>query len=104
MPMRTATITAIVTLRMRAAMTAANAADTSNVTVAGSRVTTGAARMPARPARNVATTQTPAATGEGFVPESDVIARESTIARTVSPASVKRRTNAPATTIATTHA
>ena len=61
---------------------------------------TGAARMPARPARNVETTHTPAAMRDGLLPDSEVIASESTIARTLSPASVKRRISAPTTTIA----
>ncbi len=65
---------------------------------------TGAARMPTSPARNVATIHTPAAMRDGLLPDSDVIASESTIARTLSPASVKRRISAPSTTMASTHA
>ena len=36
---------------------------------------------------------------DGLLPDSDVIASESTIARTLSPASVKRRIRAPSTTM-----
>ena len=56
---------------------------------------TGAARIPTSPARNIATTHTPAAIRDGLLPDSDVIASESTIARTLRPASVKRSTSAP---------
>src|SRR5262249_42993215 len=49
-------------------------------------------------------TQTPAAMRDGLLPESDVIASESTIARTHNPASVNRNTIAPTTTIAMTQA
>ena len=65
---------------------------------------TGAARIPDSPARNIETIHTPAAIRDGSLPDSDVIASESTIARTLSPASVKRSTSAPSTTIASTHA
>ena len=86
-------------LRSRAAMTAAKAAAMSSVYLFGSRPMTGAARMPARPASMVETTQTPAAMRDGLLPDSDVIASESTIARTLRPASVKRRISAPNTTM-----
>ncbi len=69
-------------------MTAANAAAMSSVYLLESRPMTGAARMPARPASMVEMTHTPAAMREGLEPDSDVIASESTIARTLSPASV----------------
>ena len=60
--------------------------------------------MPERPASIVDTTHTPAAIREGLLPDSEVIASESTIARTLRPASVKRRMSAPATTMPMTHA
>ena len=96
--------TAIGRLRSRAAMTAANAAAISSVYLSGSRPMTGAARMPASPASKVETTHTPAAMRDGLLPDSDVIASESTIARTLSPASVKRRMRKPKTTIPSTQA
>ena len=52
----------------------------------------------------VETTHTPAAMRDGLLPDSDVIASESTIARTLRPASVKRRISAPNTTMPRTHA
>ena len=104
MPIRSATVTAMGRLRRRAAITAANAAAISRVNLPASRPITGAARMPERPARKVATTQTPAAMRDGLLPESEVIASESTIARTLRPASVKRRMSAPITTMAITQA
>src|SRR5262245_18540729 len=96
--------TAIGRLFRHAAMTAANAPAVSNVNFPASSPITGAARMPERPARNMAMTQTPAAMRDGLLPDSDVIASESTIARTHNPASVNRSTIAPTTTIAITHA
>ena len=104
MPMSRPTATAMGRLRSRAAMTAANAAAISSVYLFGSRPMTGAARMPARPASMVETTQTPAAMRDGLLPDSDVIASESTIARTLRPASVKRRMSAPNTTMPITQA
>ena len=83
-------------------MTAANAAAMSSVNFPESRPMTGAARMPASPARKVETTQTPAAMRDGLLPDSEVMASESTIARTLRPASVKRRISAPMTTMART--
>ena len=64
----------------------------------GCRPITGAASTPASPAKNVLTAHTPADTAPGFVPESAVIASESTSARTRRPTSVNRRTSAPITT------
>src|SRR6476659_4036380 len=87
-PIRRPTKTAMGRLRNRAAITAANAAAMSSVYLLESRPMTGAARMPARPASMVETTHTPAAMREGLEPDNDVIASESTIARTLSPASV----------------
>ena len=49
---------------------------------------TGPASTPASPARNVLLAHTPIDTAVGLVPDSDVIAGESTIARTRSPTSV----------------
>ena len=66
-------------------MTAANAAAMSSVNLPESRPMTGAARMPASPARNVETIHTPAAMRDGLLPDSEVIASESTIARTLRP-------------------
>ena len=85
-------------------MTAAKAAAVSSVNLPASRPMTGAARIPDKPARNSATTQTPAAMRDGSLPDNDVIASESTMARTLKPASVNRSTSAPSTTIASTHA
>jgi hypothetical protein len=60
--------------------------------------------MPESPASTIDTTQTPAAMRDGLLPESEVIASESTIARTLSPASVKRRIRKPRITMPSTHA
>ncbi len=102
MPIRRPTPTAMGRLRILAAMTAANAAATSTVKLLGSRPMMGAARTPVNPAKKTLTAQTPADTASGFVPERSVMAGESTIALTLSPTSVKRRTTAPITTVAMT--
>ena len=67
-------------------------------------MTVGASRMPARPAIIVLVTQTPMATRPGFVPESPVMASESTRARTLSPVTVKRRTRPPTSKVSATAA
>ena len=64
----------------------------------GSRPTTGAERTPTSPASPMLTAQTPMEIRSGLVAESDVMAGESTMARTRSPMSVNRRTTTPATT------
>ena len=62
----------------------------------------GAASTPHRPAKKVLTAQTPSETVVGLVPERSVIAGESTMALTLRPTSVYRRTTAPTTTVRTT--
>ncbi len=84
-PMASATATATAKLRNRAAMTAANAATISKVKGPGSKPIVGAASIPASPASDVLTAHTPMETVSGFVPESDVIAGESTMALTRRP-------------------
>ena len=82
------TATATGRLRSWAAITAAKAAAMSSVSVPGSRPMIGAARTPVSPARVTLTAHTPTDTDTGFAPDSDVIAGESTIARTLRPMSV----------------
>ena len=88
MPMSSPTAMATGRLRSRAAITAANAATMTSVKSPGSRPTTGAARTPTSPARPMLTAQTPMEIRSGLVADSDVIAGESTMARTRSPMSV----------------
>ena len=85
-----------------AAMTAANAAAISTVKLLGSSPMMGAASTPVNPAKKTLTAHTPPDTRSGFVPDRSVMAGESTMARTLRPTSVKRRTPAPSTTVATT--
>ena len=74
--------TAAVSDRSRAATTAANAAAIKVAMPAGVRPLVGATRMPANPASMVLTAQTPRAIRPGLVPDREVIASESTLART----------------------
>ena len=69
-------------------MTAAKAAAMRRVKSVASRPMTGADRTPVRPARKMLTAHTPTDTAVGLVPDSDVMAGESTMARTRSPTSV----------------
>jgi hypothetical protein len=80
----------------RATTTAAKAAAISVVIPDADNVLVGATRMPARPASVALTAQTPTDTRFGLVPDSEVIASESTMARTRRPTSVKRSTAVPA--------
>src|ERR1700722_14324336 len=64
----------------------------------------GADRTPDRPARKMLTAQTPTDTWVGLVPDSDVMAGESTMARTRSPTSLYRTTIAPISTTRITQA
>ena len=104
-PMSSATITAMGRLRRRAAITAANAAAMSRVNLSGVEADDRRGEDARRARRGTLppSTRRPRCV-EGLLPESDVIASESTIARTLSPASVKRRISAPITTMASTHA
>ena len=88
MPMKSPTATATGRLRSRAAITAANAATITNVKSPGSRPTTGAASTPTRPASPMLTAHTPMEIRSGLVAESEVMAGESTMARTRRPMSV----------------
>ncbi len=88
MPMRRPTATAIGRLRSWAAMTAAKAATITSVKSPGSRPTTGAAKTPTSPASAVLTAQTPMEMRSGLVADSEVMAGESTMARTRRPMSV----------------
>ena len=101
-PINSPTPTAMGRFRSRAAMTAAKVAAINRVKLAASRPMMGAANTPARPAKNVLTAQTPTETVVGLVPERSVMAGESTMARTLSPTSVKRSTRAPMTTVSKT--
>ena len=83
--------------RSRAATTAAKDAAMSVVMPSVVSPLVGATRTPARPARPALTAHTPRDTRPGWVPDSDVIASESTIARTRKPTSVKRSTTVPTT-------
>ena len=74
------------------------------VKLLGSSPMIGAARTPTSPAKKVLTAHTPTEMAFGLVPDRSVIAGESTMARTLSPISVKRRTRPPATTVTTTQA
>ncbi len=87
-PMSSPTAMATGRLRSLAAITAANAATITSVKSPGSRPTTGAASTPTSPARPMLTAQTPMEIRSGLVAESDVIAGESTMARTRRPMSV----------------
>ncbi len=102
MPIPRPTATATGRLRSRAAMTAAKAAIMRRVKLLESSPTIGAETTPMSPARKVLATQTPAATMSGLEPESDVMAGESTIARTRRPTSVYRRRTVPTTRTSTT--
>ncbi len=101
-PMANDTAMATPRLRNRAATTAANAAAISWVKASADRPMIGASSMPQTPARNVDTIHTAREIRNGLPPDSDVIAGESTIARTASPASVNRRTANPIPRMATT--
>ena len=81
-PMASEMATTPVNERRRAATTAAKAAAIRVAMPTGVRPLVGATRMPASPANMVLTAHTPTATRPGFVPESEVIASESTLART----------------------
>ena len=82
-----------------AAITAANAEEISKVKLsAEDNPTMGATSTPVNPARKVVPAQTPIDTRPGFVPDSEVSAGESTIARIARPASVKRSIAPPTTT------
>src|SRR6266851_960130 len=58
----------------------------------------GADSTPARPARKMLAAHTATDTAVGLIPDNDVMAGESTIARTRRPTSVYRSTSAPTTT------
>ena len=103
-PMASPTATAMGRLRNLAAMTAAKAAAMRSVKLLGSRPMMGAASTPASPAKNVLTAHTPIDTAVGLVPDSAVMAGESTMARTFSPTSVYRRMTEPSATVVTTQA
>ena len=90
-PMASATPTAPARERSRAATTAANAAAIRVVIPVVVNPLVGATRIPARPASVALTTHAPRATRPGFVPDTDAIASESTVARTRRPMLVKRR-------------
>src|ERR1019366_4914644 len=81
MPMPRPTAAAIGRLRSLAAMTAAKAATITNVILPASRPMIGATSTPESPASVVLTAQTAADILPGLVPDSDVIAGESTRAR-----------------------
>ena len=87
-PIPSPTTTATGRFRSLAAITAAKAATIRRVKFPGSSPMIGAERTPVRPARPMLAAQTPTDTAPGLVPESDVIAGESTIARTRRPMSV----------------
>src|SRR5579862_7544084 len=97
-PMAIDTATAPGNDRRRAATTAAKAAAIRVVIPTVVRPLVGATRIPANPAKVALTAQTPSATRPGLAPESEAIASESTIARTLRPTSVRRRTAVPPTT------
>ena len=80
----------------RATTTAANAAAIKVVIPTGDKPLVGATSTPASPASVALTAHTPTETRFGLVPDSEVIASESTIARTRKPMSVKRSTAVPA--------
>src|SRR3954447_25536508 len=94
-PIASAAATAPVRDVRRATTTAAKAAAINVVIPVVVRPAVGATSTPARPARVALTAQTPSDTRLGLVPDSDVIASESTIARTRRPTSVKRSTARP---------
>src|ERR1700722_11916773 len=74
MPMSNPTSTAIGRLRNWAAITAANAAAMSRVSVPGSRPMMGAASTPVSPGRVTLTAHTPTDTETGLAPDSEVMA------------------------------
>ncbi len=94
-PMARDTTTAPASERRRAATTAANAAAIRVVMPSVVNPLVGATRMPAKPASVALTAHTPSDTRPGCVPDSEVIASESTMARTRRPTSVKRSTTVP---------
>src|SRR5579859_2339846 len=80
------TTTATPRFRSFAATTAAR-----TYSLGSSTFTMGAARIPARPARKKLAAQTPSDTLAGLSPDSEVIAGESTMARTRRPARSEER-------------
>src|SRR5579883_2916893 len=81
-PMASDTATTATSERRRTATTAAKAAAIKADIPAVVRPVLGATRMPANPAIIVLAAHTPRATRPGFLPDSEVIASESTLART----------------------
>ena len=97
-PMASEMATAAGRERRRAATTAAKAAAIKVAIPSGVSPLVGATRMPANPASMVLTAHTPTATRPGLVPEIEVIASESTLARTYRPTRVNLRMSVPART------